>query len=936
VTTPPGPPDSSPDDATAGTPDGAAHHSQFGDRNRQVNAHEYVENNYYSAAPPGPTPAQLTWPLVLGSRPPLRADGYLDRPQLREAVAFTPGRTVIVSGTRSGEAGEPGTGSASTVDPVLVSGVTRVVCGDGGIGKTQLAAAAYTGARAAGADLVMWVSATSRDAIVSAYAQALPAVAPGRATGTDPERDAAGFLSWLDTTTRSWFLVLDDLTDPADLDRLWPTGLAGQVSVTTRRRDASLRGHGRRLVEVDVFTPGQALAYLTGKLTTAPGLPADVLDQAADLAADLGHLPVALAQGAAVIIDQVWTCTEYRAHLADRTMRMSELFTGSGDDYQHTLASAWSLTLDHAATQHPAGLVTPLAWLIAVLDANGIPETVLTTTAARDYLTGALAEVSDQDDAPGTGRDTDAGRIRAGLRAAHRFSLITHDPGAGPRAVRMHAIAQRAILDPLAPAQVDRLIRVAADALDQAWPQVENDPALSQTLRTNTTTLVGHDTRHTLWAWGDGGAHPLLFRPTRSLGETGAVTDALQAAEALHEQALHRLGPDHPNALTTRANLAHWRGAAGDPAGAAAAFAALLADRLRMLGLDHTDTLSTRGDLAYWRGRAGDPAGAAAAFADLLTDQLRILGPDHPDTLTTRGNLARSRGLAGDRVGAAAGFADLLTDQLRILGPDHPQTLIARHDAAWWRGYAGDWAGAAAMFEELLDDRLRVLGADHPDTLATRHSAARWRGQAGDPADAAEAMRMLLRDRLRILGPDHPDTLITRSNIAWWTGKAGDPAGAVAAGRELLADRLRVLGADHPDTLTTRHDLAYWRGQAGDPAGAAAGFADVLADRLRVLGPDHPDTLATRHEIAQLRGQAGDLAGAAVAFADVLADRLRVLGPDHPDTLATRHEIAQLRGQAGDPTGAAVAFADLLADRLRVLGPDHPDTLTTRRNLAHW
>ncbi|MGW2112625.1 tetratricopeptide repeat protein, partial [Streptomyces sp. NPDC001948] len=41
-------------------------------------------------------------------------------------------------------------------------------------------------------------------------------------------------------------------------------------------------------------------------------------------------------------------------------------------------------------------------------------------------------------------------------------------------------------------------------------------------------------------------------------------------------------------------------------AGAAAAFEELLADRLRVLGPDHPDTLTTRSNLAYWRWRAQD------------------------------------------------------------------------------------------------------------------------------------------------------------------------------------------------------------------------------------------------------------------------------------------------------------------------------------------
>ena len=113
------------------------------------------------------------------------------------------------------------------------------------------------------------------------------------------------------------------------------------------------------------------------------------------------------------------------------------------------------------------------------------------------------------------------------------------------------------------------------------------------------------------------------------------------------------LGPDHPDTLTTRANLARWRGEAGDPAGPPPPVRELLADRLRVLGPDHPDTLTTRANLAHWRGEAGDAAGAATSTAELLADRLRVLGPDHPDTLTTRANLARLAGGGGDAAGAA-------------------------------------------------------------------------------------------------------------------------------------------------------------------------------------------------------------------------------------------------------------------------------------------
>ena len=115
------------------------------------------------------------------------------------------------------------------------------------------------------------------------------------------------------------------------------------------------------------------------------------------------------------------------------------------------------------------------------------------------------------------------------------------------------------------------------------------------------TTALTHHAEDALWQ-PDG--HPVLFRAGTSLGETGQVTAAIDHFQHLTEAALTRLGPDHPDTLTTRNDLAHWRGEAGDATGAATAFAELLEHTTRVLGPDHPHTLATQGNLAYWRRQA--------------------------------------------------------------------------------------------------------------------------------------------------------------------------------------------------------------------------------------------------------------------------------------------------------------------------------------------
>ncbi len=77
----------------------------------------------------------------------------------------------------------------------------QILSGLGGVGKTQIAASAVRQLTARGTvDDVVWVSATTADAIVSTLGEAgtLFADAPGRRS----RRAARRLLTWLATTTR--------------------------------------------------------------------------------------------------------------------------------------------------------------------------------------------------------------------------------------------------------------------------------------------------------------------------------------------------------------------------------------------------------------------------------------------------------------------------------------------------------------------------------------------------------------------------------------------------------------------------------------------------------------------------------------------------------------------------------------------------------------
>ena len=534
----------------------------------------------------------------------------------------------------------------------------------------------------------------------------------------------------------------------------------------------------------------------------------DIADEntARDLAGELGGLPLALEQAAAYMEATGLGLAEYLGRI--RQHRAALLARGEPLGYDKRVATTWSLAFGQL--EQSASLAVGLLRLLACCAPEAVPLALL--LKPRLGLTGQFgAEVAPvlvtllEDPLAAT----DA------IAALRRYSLVIP---AGDGSVLVHRLVQAVTSDQM-PADLASQWRQAAAALIEEAIPAETGPPETWP---ECAALLPH-AQAALAADSDG-----MARIANYLGASGSYAAARDLWRRIAGARERRLGPEHPDTLTTRHNLAHWTGKAGDPAAARDLYAALLPIRERVLGAQHPDTLTTRHNLAEWTGEMGDPAAARDLYAALLPIRERVLGPDHPDTLITRRHLARWTGAAGDPAAARDQSAALLPIRERVLGTEHPDTLTTGLDFAYWTGKAGNPAAARDQSAALLPICERVLGAQHPDTLTTWDDLANWIGLAGDPAAARDQSAALLPIRERVLGAQHPDTLTTRDSLAHWTGKAGDPAAARDHYAALLPIRERVLGAEHPQTLFTRDLLASWAGEAGDPATARDQSASLL------------------------------------------------------------------------------------------------------------
>jgi tetratricopeptide (TPR) repeat protein len=658
-----------------------------------------------------------------------RAFHEIDRSWQR--VARPPGRRVrfrlpVVAAAFAGRGAELGQLQRALEDEDRAL-VTQTITGLGGVGKSQVAAR-YVSDHTDAYDVVAWIRA--EDGGVADLADlAVELGVP--VDGLPPPERADRAISRLGSCDERWLLVLDNVTDPELLEGRWPASGNGRLLVTSRRRDLDQFG---AVLRVDVFDEETGARYLTQRA----GRPGD--DEAARrLARALGGLPLALSHAGAYCSAGV-SFDDYIELLTE--LPAPEMFDSDPElFYGETVASTWKVSIE--AAERDAELSRLILCVLSYLSPDNIPITLLQPLVA--------------DPRSARGRK----QLRDAINALSRFSLID----VVDDRMNIHRLLQKTVRDDFsvrgewdaAKAAVAVVGMAMPDALEQpaSWPQCEqilpHILSLAETVpaAASEAALVTSLTAACVYQYHAG-------RPARSIS-TGLI--ALSAAKRI-------LGDEHPNTLTTRANLAS----------------------------------------SYWS--AGRTDEALAIEEELLRDSERIRGNDHPRTVTARANLAISYWSTGHSKAAITVLERVVSDSERISGENDQNTLTARSNLAvayWSIGRNDD---ALALLEGVVSDSERTLGSEHPDTLKARGNLASSYWSAGRIDEALAIEERLLGERARILGNEHRSTLVTRGNLAVSYQSAGRTERALALFESVAADRERILGAEHPETLAARAELA--------------------------------------------------------------------------------------------------------------------------------
>jgi tetratricopeptide (TPR) repeat protein len=721
-------------------------------------------------AGPGAVRHRPSWPIRSGTVPAL-ADGYRDRLETAPSLeaALRAGAAIAVIPDQAAQSSRAGPVAGPDAQDWLRS-----------TGKTQLAAAfAESLWHSGGVDLLVWIDASTRVSVLTGYAAAM-AAATGRDQASSCESVAAQFLSWLDETSRSWLVVLDDLADPESLDGLWPAGPSGRVLLTCA--DAAAVPSGMPVLKVGPFSLREAISYLSERVSADP----DKRHGAIELAQDLDLEPVALAQASGVIANSPLSCREYRAQFVRRREQLA-----SPDVWPAAAAVTWTFSFERADQLAPGGSAKLLLALAALLDGHGFPQTVLAAPAAGDFFV--------------YGGDVPTSRERAqeALATLEQLGLLTVEQATAPPTIRISPVMQAALRTTMPEGMQGQAASSVAAALLQAWPERDLPDWPTSGLRSCVATLR-RITGNLLW---DGGCHPVLVRAGDSLDRARLTEAAVDHWLDLATTGSRLLGGAHPDTMLAAQRLADAYVEAGRPDSGIPWFQWALDSLTDKLGPDDRDVIEARRRLGHAFVAALQYPAAISVLERAARQFGQVCGPVHEDTLGARDELAAAYLAAGHHSEAITLYRRTLADRERAQGERHPQTMTTRHGLADSFLASGRAKEAVATYKLVVADRERVFGPDHLDTLTARHNLGAAYQKAGKAAAAELACEQACVGFERLLGPRHPDTLRSRAELAHVYRRLGRYGDARALLRDTV-DRLeRVMPDGDPLIIELRQSL---------------------------------------------------------------------------------------------------------------------------------
>ncbi|KAK0729439.1 hypothetical protein B0H67DRAFT_479222 [Lasiosphaeris hirsuta] len=535
---------------------------------------------------------------------------------------------------------------------------------------------------------VFWVHASSAERFRQSYASiAQECQVPSY---DDPKMDMLLLVKkWLERQDCGrWLMVIDNADDTQvffgqptepiktgtsspdrNLARYLPECTHGAILVTTRNRQTGLRlAQGKGPIEIrnmDEDESGQLLRItLNGVSATAAEL--------STLSSRLEYLPLALVQATSFMQENAISASDYLQLLnkSDQNLvdLLSEEFESVGRDSgtPRALAETWILSFEQIQQQDV--FTGEILSLMSLFDRQAIPPKFLSYNKHQH-----------------TGEPMTEIRFIKALGVLKAFSFVTEDKD---HKLNMHRLIQLVTRKWLVnKGTMQRFTGQALLAVSQAYPYGNY----------KNRTVCGAYLPH---------AYAVLeSEDTESKDERAARASLLHCVAGFFSYQGR-----WKDAEKFQLKAVKWRKV--------------------VLGDEHPDTLTSIANLASTYRNQGRWKEAETLEVQVMEMRKKVLGDEHPDTLTSIANLASTYWNQGRWKEAETLQVQVMEMRKKVPGDEHPDTLTSIANLACTWKSQGRLEDALTLLQSCLHVQQQNLGLDHPNAISTRTTLIRWTKEA--------------------------------------------------------------------------------------------------------------------------------------------------------------------------------------------------------------
>jgi len=707
---------------------------------------------------------------------------------------------------------------------------TQAISGLAGLGKTQIAIE-YAYRFRDDYKAVFWVRVDSQLGLRTGFVEIARLLELPEKDAQNPDDSIRAVNQWLENNS-GWLLIFDNADAPEMLKGFRPRNAKGHILLTSRAQVFDILGIAKP-IEIDVMLPEEALEFLFTR-TGRDKENAAERGAAAQLAEELGYLPLALEQAGAFITAKQ---TRFQDYLAGYRKRRLELLNESSSvtgDYPQSVVTTWAIYFREI--EKISAAASDLLRASAFLSPDTIPLELITKGKSElgPALSAALADVDDDplalnevlepltrysfirlDSESHTysvhrlvqellrfGMDADLQRlwvertVRA-LNQAFPFGEFSNWPLC--ERLLPHAKAAAKLIEKwgITFEEAARLLNEGASYLSERGEYIEAEGLLRQSL--------------SIWEKLSNADDPRVAKSLNNLAELYRAQGRYAQAEDLYKRSLSikekTLGADHPDVATSLNNLALLYRDEGKYAEAEYLYKRSLAILERELGPDSLATAKSLSNLAVLFRYQGKDAEAEPLLMRAIAIDEKVLGPEHPSLAAELSNLAGLVQASGRVAEAEALFGRALEVFQKALGPYHPTIAVALNNLAGVLQAAGRFEKAEPLYRHSLAIDEAIFGLSHPNVAEDLNNLATLLFKMGRMEESESLyLRALAIDEASV-DPEGPSVGIHLNNFASLMLAVNRSEEAKKLLRRSVQILQKSMGDDHPFTQDVRKNL---------------------------------------------------------------------------------------------------------------------------------